>query len=142
MKQHPRPHPLRTTLLALGVLAGALLQVPAHAAGGLGQFTRGVLAPADITGGVVFGKNGEVIPLDAGGKPLKACVMSKAGLSASPSKKSSLPECQRGDAAKMTGEAQPEPKDSGSGVPCAGFYIIYIGGYPVKVWYPTGCTPP
>jgi hypothetical protein len=136
MKQHP--HPLRTTLLALGLLAGALLQVPAHAAGGLGQFTRGVLAPADITGGVVFGKNGEVIPIDAGGKPLKACVMSRAGLSASPSKKTSLPECPRGDDAKETDEGKPRS----SGVPCAGFYIIYVGGFPVKIWYPTGCTPP
>ncbi len=69
MKQHP--HPLRTTLLALGLLTGALLQAPAHAADGLGQFTQGVLAPVDITGGVVFGKNGEVIPLDASGKPLQ-----------------------------------------------------------------------
>ena len=79
MKQYPRPSPLRIALLALGLLAGATLQAPAHAAAGLGQFTRGVLAPADITGGVIFGKNGEVIPLDARGKPLKPCVMSRAG---------------------------------------------------------------
>lgn len=142
MQQYPRPNPLRTTLLAFGLLAVVMLQAPAHAAGGLGQFTRGVLAPSDITGGMVFGKNGEVIPLDAGGKPLKACVMSRASLSASPTKKSSLPECQRSDAANATEEEQPKPKDSGSGVPCAGFYIIYVGGFPVKVWYPIGCTPP
>jgi hypothetical protein len=138
MKQHPRPFPLRIALLALGLLAGATLQAPAHAAAGLGQFTRGVLAPADITGGVIFGKNGEVIPLDARGKPLKPCVMSRAGQSPSASKKTSLPECQRGDDAKETDEDKPR----GSGVPCAGFYIIYVGGYPVKVWYPAGCTPP
>jgi hypothetical protein len=137
MKQHPRP--LHTTLFALGLLAGTMLQAPAHAADGLGQFTQGILAPADITGGVVFGKNGEVIPLDASGKPLQPCVMSRAGLSAAPSP-TSLPECQRGEDAKESSEAQPLPK--GSGVPCDGFYIIYIGGYPVKVWYPTGCTPP
>ena len=28
------------------------------------------------------------------------------------------------------------------GVPCEGYYIIWINNRPVKVWYPAGCTPP
>lgn len=133
MRQHRAP--LRSTLLALGLLAGLTLQAPAHAAGGLGQYTKGSIAPADISGGVIFGKNGEIVQLDAKGKPQHACVMSKAGTA----KTSKLPECDAGDKAVSRSAA---PADNATGVPCQGYYIVWVGGYPVKIWYPSGCTPP
>lgn len=127
----------RTSLLAAALVTSVLLQTPAFAAGNLGQFTKGVLAPADITGAVVFGKNGEVIPLDAKGKPAKACVMSKAAADTAKAKKTALPECESGDA---KGNADgPKAKD---GTPCQGSYIIWFGGVPMRIWYPAGCTPP
>lgn len=125
------------TLIAAGLMGSALIQAPAFAASNLGQFTKGVLAPADITGAVVFGKNGEIIPLDAKGKPAKACVMSKLATDAAKAKKAALPECEGGNA--QGGSDGPKPKDS---TPCQGYYIVWIGGVPVKVWYPAGCTPP
>lgn len=130
-----RQHTLRSALLTVGLLAGTLLNVPAHAAGGLDRLTRGVIAPGDISGAIVFGKNGEVIPLDAKGKPLAPCAMPRG--TGPDSKKSSLPECQSGSASEANG-----PKPKAAGVPCEGYYLIWIGGYPVKIWFPVGCTPP
>lgn len=127
----------RASLLAAGLMASALIQTPAFAAGNLGQFTKGVLAPADITGAVVFGKNGEVIPLDAKGKPAKACVMSKTAADTAKAKKIALPECESGDAKGNTDG--PKAKD---GTPCQGSYIVWIGGVAIRIWYPAGCTPP
>ena len=124
-----------TTLLALGLLAGSAL--PAQAAGGLAPLGRGLIAPADITGGILFGKNGEVIPLDAQGKPQSPCVMSKAV--DGKAKASKLPECPSSPEAGQ-GEANgPKPR---GGVPCQGYYIIIVNNRPVVVWYPSGCTPP
>mgnify|MGYP000662175969 CR=1 FL=1 len=130
-----RQHTLRSALLTVGLLAGTLLNAPAHAAGGLDRLTRGVIAPGDISGAIVFGKNGEVIPLDAKGKPLSPCVMSHG--TAPGAKKSKLAECQSGSASEANG-----PKPKAAGVPCEGYYLIWIGGYPVKIWFPVGCTPP
>lgn len=139
MMQSPLSRALRrASLLALGLLAGAAFQAPAYAAGNLGQFTKGVLAPADITGAVVFGKNGEVIPLDAKGKPATACVMSKAAPAGSAAKKSALPECDGSDA--KPGAEAAKPKSVAT--TCDGYYIIWVGGVAIKVWYPAGCTPP
>lgn len=115
----------RASLLVAGLMASALIQTPAFAAGNLGQFTKGVLAPADITGAVVFGKNGEVVPLDAKGKPTQACVMSKAA-NAAKAKKTTLPECDSGDAKGNTDG--PKAKD---GTPCQGSYIVWFGGVPI-----------
>lgn len=127
----------RASLLAAALVTSALVQAPAFAATSLGQFTKGVLAPADITGGVIFGKNGEVIPLDAKGKPAKACVMTKTAADAAKAKKIALPECEGGDA---KGNADgPKAKD---GTPCQGSYIIWVGGTAIRIWYPAGCTPP
>ncbi|MBS0356608.1 MAG: hypothetical protein JSR83_22195 [Proteobacteria bacterium] len=125
------------TLIAAGLVGCALIQAPAFAAGNLGQFTKGALAPADITGAVVFGKNGEVIPLDAKGKPAKACVMSKLATDAAKAKKVALPECESGNA--QGGSDSPKAKD---GTPCQGSYIVWVGGVAIRVWYPAGCTPP
>lgn len=133
--RQPPSSPLRSALLVLGLLAGIALQAPAHAAGGLGQFTKGSIAPADISGGVIFGKNGEVVQLDAKGKPQHACVMSKAGNG----KGSKLPECQTGDQPASRSAA---PAEKATGVPCEGYYTIWLNGVPVKIWYPSGCTPP
>lgn len=136
-----RQHTLRSALLTAGLLAGTLLNVPAHAAGGLDRLTRGVIAPGDISGAIVFGKNGEVIPLDAKGKPLSPCVMSHG--TAPGAKKSKLAECQSGPAAKAASASEaggPEPK--AAGMPCEGYYLVWAGGYPIKIWYPPGCTPP
>ena len=46
MRQHRAP--LRSTLLALGLLAGLTLQAPTHAADDLAQTAKGTIAPADI----------------------------------------------------------------------------------------------
>ncbi|MBN9698548.1 MAG: hypothetical protein J0L85_22395 [Zoogloea sp.] len=135
MRQHRAP--LRSTLLALGLLAGLTLQAPTHAAGDLAQTAKGTIAPADISSGVIFGKNGEVVQLGAKGKPLKACVMSKRA--PAKAKKTSLPECSTDAEASPQTEA-PQTRDGG--VPCQGYYIIWVGGVPVKIWYPSGCTPP
>lgn len=124
-----------TTLLALGVLAGSAL--PAQAAGGLAPLGRGLIAPADITGGILFGKNGEVIPLDAQGKPQSPCVMSKAAEGKAKTHK--LPECT--SAPKIEQNDNSAPKSMG-GVPCEGYYIVWMNNRPVVIWYPSGCTPP
>ncbi|MCK6394876.1 hypothetical protein [Zoogloea sp.] len=124
-----------TTLLALGILAGSAL--PAQAAEGLAPLGRGLIAPADITGGILFGKNGEVIPLDAKGKPQSPCVMSKAV--EGKAKAGKLPECPSGPEAGQGEQSAPKSK---GGVPCQGYYIIVINNRPVVVWYPSGCTPP
>jgi hypothetical protein len=124
-----------TTLLALGLLAGSAL--PAQAAGGLAPLGRGLIAPADITGGILFGKNGEVIPLDAQGKPQSPCVMSKAV--DGKAKAGKLPECPGGPEARQGEGNGPKPR---GGEPCQGYYIVVINNRPVKIWYPSGCTPP
>ncbi|MBS0347895.1 MAG: hypothetical protein JSR69_15705 [Proteobacteria bacterium] len=145
MRLHPTSRTLRRiTLLATGLMASALIQMPAVAAGSnLGQFTKGALAPADITGAVIFGKNGEVIPLDAKGKPAKACVMSKTAADAAKAKKSALPECEIGNAKGGADAPKAEgPKAKDGGTPCQGYYIVWIGGVAMQIWYPAGCTPP
>lgn len=35
-----------------------------------------------------------------------------------------------------------EMMDGMGGVPCQGYYIIWVNNQPVKIWYPSGCTPP
>lgn len=144
MRLHPTSRTLRrVTLLATGLVASALIQMPAVAAGNLGQFTKGVLAPADITGAVIFGKNGEVIPLDAKGKPAKGCVMPQTATDTAKAKKSTLPECESGNAKEGADTPKAEgPKAKGSGTPCQGYYIVWIGGVAMQIWYPAGCTPP
>ncbi|MBL8453660.1 MAG: hypothetical protein JNK97_13010, partial [Zoogloea sp.] len=107
------------------------------AAGGLAPLGRGLIAPADITGGILFGKNGEVIPLDAQGKPQSPCVMSKAV--DGKAKAGKLPECPGGPEAGQGEGNGPKPR---GGEPCQGYYIIWVNNKPVKVWYPSGCTPP
>lgn len=127
----------RITLLASGLVASALIQMPAFADGNLGQLTKGTIAPADITGAVIFGKNGEVVTLDAKGKPLKACTLSKTNAEAAKAGKKSLPACESGHAKE--GTEAPTAKDS---TPCDGFFVVWIGGVPIQIWYPAGCTPP
>lgn len=128
---------LRPTLLALGLLTGAAIHLPAQAAGGLAPLTQGLIAPGDISGGVIFGKNGEVIPLDAKGKPQSPCVMSKAA--GQGAKTSKLPECKSGSSAERTDAGGATPKDGGT--PCQGYYTIWMNNMPIKIWYPPGCTP-
>jgi hypothetical protein len=130
-----RPPILQPALLTLSLLVGITLHLPAQAAGKLDRLAPGVIAPGDITGAIIFGKNGEVIPLDAKGKPLAPCAMPRG--TGPDSKKNSLPECQSGSASEANG-----PKPKAAGVPCEGYYLIWIGGYPVKIWFPVGCTPP
>ena len=124
-----------TTLLALGLLAGSAL--PAQAAGGLAPLGRGLIAPADITGGILFGKNGEVIPLDAQGKPQSPCVMSKAV--DGKAKAGKLPECPSGPEAGQNDNSAPKSR---GGMPCEGYYIVWMNNRPIIIWYPAGCTPP
>lgn len=136
-----RPPILQPALLTLSLLVGITLHLPAQAAGKLDRLAPGVIAPGDITGAIIFGKNGEVIPLDAKGKPLSPCVMSHGA--APGAKKSKLAECQSGSAAKAASASEaggPEPK--AAGMPCEGYYLVWAGGYPIKIWYPPGCTPP
>ena len=136
-----RPPILQPALLTLSLLVGITLHLPAQAAGKLDRLAPSVIAPGDITGAIIFGKNGEVIPLDAKGKPLSPCVMSRG--TAPGAKKSKLAECQSGSAAKAASASEaggPEPK--AAGMPCEGYYLVWVGGYPVKIWYPPGCTPP
>lgn len=128
---------LRSALLILGLLAGTALNAPAHAAGDLNRLARGIIAPGDISGAIIFGKNGEVIPLDAKGKPLAPCAMSRGA--APGATKSTLPECQSGSTS-ANDTTSPKPKTAGE--PCLGYYLIWVGGYPVKIWFPAGCTPP
>jgi hypothetical protein len=94
---------------------------------------RQVIAPSDITGAIIFGKNGEVIPLDAKGKPLAPCAMPRG---TGPDKE----ELAAGMPVRLGVRGWPKPK--AAGVPCEGYYLIWIGGYPVKIWFPVGCTPP
>lgn len=143
MRLHPTSRTLRrVALLGTALVASALIQMPAIAAGNLGQFTKGVIAPADITGAVIFGKNGEVIPLDAKGKPAKACVMSKTAVDAAKAKKTALPECEGGNAKGSTEAPKADAPKAKDSTPCQGYYIVWIGGVPIQVWYPAGCTPP
>lgn len=138
MRLHPSSPTLRRiTLLASALVSSALIQMPAFAAGNLGQFTKGTLAPADITGAVIFGKNGEVVTLDAKGNPLKACSIAKTPAEAAKAGNKSLPECESSHA--TGGTAAPKAKDS---TPCEGFFVVWIGGVPIQIWYPAGCTPP
>ena len=125
-----------SSLLALGLLAGLALQAPAHAAGGLGPLTKGSIAPADISGAIVFGKNGEIVQLDAKGKPQQACALPQ-GEKNEKAKKSKLPEC-----AAPVGSPKGAATGADGGVPCQGYYIVWVNGVPVKIWYPSGCTPP
>ncbi|MDD3353088.1 hypothetical protein [Zoogloea sp.] len=112
------------TLLIL--LASAL---PAQA-GSLSSHTKGQLAPSDIAGALILGKNGELITLDSSGKTTGGCVIGG-------NKAHSLPPCPEQQEGAQTRQSTRE-----TGVPCTGYTYVVINGVWVKVWTPAGCTPP
>lgn len=137
-----KPSRLVRAALAVFTLSMALSAQAAD----LSTLTNGKIDASNISGAVVFGKNGEIISLDAKGKEVQACALPN---SANPKK---LPSCattpqaatsQAPAAAAPSTQAAPAPtaKSVSGSYPCVGWYYIIVGGMPVKIYVPAGCTP-
>lgn len=131
------PSALLALVLGLASISGAHAQVPATADP---ELARKLIESHDGIGALVFGKNGEVYPIDANGTVVQPCKLApapaKGASKAAPA--GTLPECSKARPEKPHHPPGPVPRDS---TPCTSVITIISNGKPVKFYLPLGCTP-